>query len=140
MFFFQWSLTLCNGDLIRKLFSKFSLYQNLLLQNHASIILLGKTGDRTNKGHESRIKIKAIYEAEEIDYKKNFHLLPSGILCSPQAAVGPPNLQPQYLLHSLLAYQVQGASQLVSHFWVHFLPCLASFKKKTSLAHPYSSL
>ena len=29
-----------------------------------------------------------------------------------QPAVGPPNLQPQYLLQSLLADQVQGASEL----------------------------
>ena len=59
----QWKLD-------KEIIFKFSLYQNLMLQNHASIILLGKTGDRTNKAHESRIKIKAIYEAEEIDYKK----------------------------------------------------------------------
>ena len=42
--------------------------------------------------------------------KKKYHLLPPEILCSPQPAVGPPNLQPQYLLQSLLADQVQGAS------------------------------
>ena len=38
-----------------------------MFQNHASINLLGKTGDRTNKAHESKMKIQAIYEAEEID-------------------------------------------------------------------------
>ena len=41
-----------------------------MFQNHASINLLGKTGDSTNKAHESRMKIKDIYEAEEIDLRK----------------------------------------------------------------------
>ena len=41
------------------------------LESHElGVNLLGKTGDRTSKSHNSRIRLKAMYEAGEIDLRK----------------------------------------------------------------------